>query len=88
MPTYKLTAVQKISITADINATNREQAIERFADFLHGWVNRANEEGTTAGKQSRAPAFSLLDIDENERSTMAKACRSHRGLCAGAHPDG
>jgi len=66
MPTYKLTAIQKISITADINATSREQAIERFADFLHGWVNRANEERTAAGKQPRDAAFSLIDIDENE----------------------
>lgn len=42
MPTFKLTASQKISVTAEIIANQREAAIEVLAGLMHKWIASAS----------------------------------------------
>ena len=42
MPTFKLTASQKISVTADIIADQREAAIDELASLMHKWIASAS----------------------------------------------
>ena len=42
MPTFKLTASQKISVTVEIIAKDREAAMEELAGLRHKWMASAS----------------------------------------------
>ncbi len=82
MPTFKLTASQKISVTAEIVANQRDAAIEELAGLIHKWIASASgallAQAPDRGVSPRS--ISTVSVKQNEGGWNILDENEHRVL--------